>query len=106
MCFVGTFIAGMQHVHPGPGKSPCHFNLPKAVTETGIALWTNLDDLLLQSATVCARGVINSVKQRKYWPPSDTVRYDDFELLFPGKPGDYLDADAFVNYLINAPNNS
>ncbi len=65
-----------------------YFNLPRAIQETHVYLWDDLDDALHDAAVVCARGVIADVHACRFWPPSEGVLYDDFEALFHG------DADA------------
>jgi ATP-dependent helicase/nuclease subunit B len=60
-----------------------YFNLPKAVTETGVSVWDELDGRLVSSARDCAAEVCRLVRAGVYWPPRDRVEYDDFERLFP-----------------------
>lgn len=61
-----------------------YFNLPKATVDTSVTLWDELDPSVLSSAEECARRVIEGIRNRIFWPPSDRVPYDDFESLFPG----------------------
>jgi len=35
--------------------------------------------------------VIESIRNGVYWPPSEKIRYDDFEHLFFGSPLDAVD---------------
>jgi ATP-dependent helicase/nuclease subunit B len=60
-----------------------YFNLPKAVSETGVALWPELTGALEESARVCAAGVVRDIRHRRFWPPALRVTWDDFESLFP-----------------------
>lgn len=65
-----------------------YFNLPKAVTQTGIQLWDNLTAAHLQSAADCAGAVAQSILDGTFWPPAETVEYDDFESLLFGAPAE------------------
>jgi ATP-dependent helicase/nuclease subunit B len=60
-----------------------YFNLPKAITDTELSIWDDFNDGLLKSARACAEGIIRDVKERRFWPPSERLQYDDFEKLFP-----------------------
>ncbi len=64
---------------------PGYFNLPKAVTETGVMMWRNFSDDVEASAVKCAEGVIRRIQEGIFWPPSETPgRMDDFSNLFYG----------------------
>ncbi len=68
-----------------PGESAGgYFNLPKAASETGLALWEGYTPGLAASAWRCAEGVAAAVRAGKFWPPSETVRpeQDVFAALF------------------------
>ena len=61
-----------------------YFNLPKAATETGLALWENYSRELAESAWRCAEGVVAAVRAGEFWPPNEELRadYDRFAPLF------------------------
>jgi ATP-dependent helicase/nuclease subunit B len=61
-----------------------YFNLPKAATETGIALWEDYSPALADSAWTCASGVAAAIQAGQFWPPSETIREeeDNFAALF------------------------
>ena len=65
-----------------------HFHLPRAVTSTGLQLWDDLSDDLIQSAWACAQGVVADIERRTFWPPAPLVKYDTFETLFPRPPAE------------------
>ena len=74
------------------GKIVCgYFNLPKAVSDTGIEIWEGMGDSYLKDAEKCATGVIESIRGGIFWPPSENIRYDDFENLFFGSPLDAVE---------------
>ena len=73
----------------GDDVETAYFNLPKAVTHTGVVPWEGLDASGRASADACARDVIRRIRERVFWPPTERVDYDDFESLF------YGGADAF-----------
>lgn len=63
-----------------------YFNLPKAVTETNIALWENYSPEVAASAWRCLEGVLVAIANREFWPPRELsgrdAEYDDFAPLF------------------------
>jgi ATP-dependent helicase/nuclease subunit B len=61
-----------------------YFNLPKASTETGIAVWDGYTPELAASAWDCATGVAAAIRAGIFWPPSETLPedYDEFATLF------------------------
>ncbi|MFA6567235.1 MAG: PD-(D/E)XK nuclease family protein [Victivallales bacterium] len=68
-----------------------YFNLPKAVSDTGIEIWEGMGDTYLKDAEKCAADVIESIRNGVFWPPSEKIRYDDFENLFFGSPLDAVE---------------
>lgn len=67
-----------------------YFNLPKATSETGIALWEDYTGELQAAADECARGIAAAVKAGRFWPPSEDIKedYDEFAALFQHGVGD------------------
>lgn len=63
-----------------------YFNLPKAVTETNIALWEGYTPEVAASAWRCVEGVLVAIANREFWPPRELsgrdAEYDDFAPLF------------------------
>ncbi len=76
-----------------------YFNLPKALPDTGVAVWESFSDVVLGSARDCARGVVRDIRGRRFLPPATKVRYDDFEDLFRGDVEDCINGEAFYAYL-------
>ncbi len=76
-----------------------YFNLPKALNDTGVVLWNNFSQALLESANACARGVINDIKSRRFWPPSPKTWHDEFESLFTADPALCVNAESFELFL-------
>ena len=58
-----------------------YVNLPKAVTETAVALWEDFDDALQESALRCAEAVGAGVKAGRFWPPVEEPENDEFTAL-------------------------
>lgn len=69
-----------------------YFNLPKAVADTGIAVWAEFSPALAESAARCAEGVAHDIGAGRFWPPAERVAYDDYERLFFGPVPEYVDA--------------
>ena len=61
-----------------------YFNLPKAISETGLSLWGEFPDVLRESAEACADGVISAVRAGRFWPPAGKVAFDQFERIVFG----------------------
>ena len=59
-----------------------YFNLPKAVLETGITEWDDLDSLMPEAMEVAAR-VAERVRNGVFWPPAANVKFDPYETIFP-----------------------
>ena len=72
-----------------------YFNMPKAITSTGIEPWPDFTQALEDSAAACARGVLAAIRSRVFWPPAERVAYDDFERLFHAAYESCIDLDAF-----------
>jgi len=60
----------------------CYFNLPEAISGTAIEPWENFTPEIADSAYRTAEKIIELIRQGVFWPPSDSVQYDDFEALF------------------------
>ncbi len=80
----------------GPEIQCGYFVLPKAVSDTKIDLWQPLPWDLIQACETCAAGVIQAIASGVFWPPSESVHFDDFESLFFHGAADSVDS-SFVN---------
>lgn len=58
-----------------------YINLPRAVSEAGLEMWETIDNTILESAWMCAEGVIRQIQSGIFWPPGPKVKYDDFKSL-------------------------
>jgi len=76
-----------------------YFNLPKAADDTSVVLWDDPSSALLASARACAEGIVSDIKRRRFWPPAQKPKYDDFESLFPADPASCVNAEAFEVFL-------
>lgn len=77
---------------------PCdvgYFNLPKALADTGVEVWNEFTDELAATAETCAAGVIADIRAQRFWPPSERVKNDDFESLFPAAAEECFDVAGF-----------
>lgn len=66
-------LAGEFGVAAGAG----YFNLPKALGETELLLWENLDDTWRAAARRCAAGVAAGVTAGLFWPPTEVPPRDE-----------------------------
>lgn len=73
-----------------------YFNLPKAVSETGISQWCEFNNGMMASAIHCVEGVLDDIARGIFWPPTERVEYDDdFEMLFLNSPDKAFDTKGF-----------
>ncbi len=79
-----------------------YFNLPRTLDDTGVVCWSDAPDNLLESARHCAEGVISDIRNRRFWPPAQTVTIEEFASVFPGDPARCIDAEAFQDFLRQA----
>jgi ATP-dependent helicase/nuclease subunit B len=83
----------MERRFPGAKITTAHVTLSKTKPEIGLDEWSTLEGALLESARVCAEGVIAAIRERQFWPPAEKLPYgDDFEALFLGEPLEAIDA--------------
>ncbi len=77
------YLRALAPEFPGE-RTGGYFNLPKASTATGLALWDDATPELAASAWACATGVAAAIQAGRFWPPSESVNeeYDDFAPLF------------------------
>lgn len=61
-----------------------YITLPKAVAETGLALWDDYTLEVHQAAMRCAAGVCTAIREGRFWPPAEGLRAenDEFATLF------------------------
>lgn len=71
--------------------SAAYFTLPKAVTDTGMKPWDELDERLLQSAANCCAEIIERLQAGVFWPPAARPEHDDFGSLFCRVPEECVD---------------
>ncbi|MFZ4763584.1 MAG: PD-(D/E)XK nuclease family protein [Roseimicrobium sp.] len=75
----------MERCYPGESIVTAHATLGKTQSDIGLDPWPQLEGALLESARVCAEGVVASVGQRLFWPPVECLPYrDNFGALFFG----------------------
>ncbi len=89
-----------------PEVAAGYFNLPKAVGETALSLWSDLTPEVLAAARGCAEGVAAAIRAGEFWPPAELPDdRDTFAALFHHGAGDsiaWLDEGA-PPVLANAP---
>ncbi|PTX91729.1 PD-(D/E)XK nuclease family protein [Opitutus sp. ER46] len=61
-----------------------YVNLPKAVSQTGVAVWEDNSPGLQAAAVRCAEGVCAAIRAGEFWPPNEDLRADndEFAALF------------------------
>ncbi len=62
-----------------------YFNLPDAISETGLYFWKDYTPTITESAYRCAQEIIRRIKEKVFWPPAEKIDYDNFEELHTGE---------------------
>lgn len=78
---------------PGEPVAAGYVTLGRTVEEVRIDLWEGLDEALLDSARLCATGVIESIRQGIFWPPQERQpKWDEFHSLLSPTAEEAVDA--------------
>ncbi|MDY6834061.1 MAG: PD-(D/E)XK nuclease family protein [Chloroflexota bacterium] len=73
-----------------------YFNLPKALGDTGIEIWSGFSNDLMQSARSCAISIIDEISNHRFWPPAEKVPYDNFTRLFHTGISECINVESFT----------
>ncbi len=77
------YLRALAIEFPGTPVSCGYVNLPKAVGDTALVLWPELDESLQASAQACADGVAAAIRAGDFWPPVESAaERDPFAALF------------------------
>jgi ATP-dependent helicase/nuclease subunit B len=60
-----------------PSTEAGYFNLPKAVGETGLSVWSDYTPEIHTAAMRCAEGVAAAVEAGVFWPPAKDAKHDE-----------------------------
>ncbi|HVS51888.1 MAG TPA: PD-(D/E)XK nuclease family protein [Opitutaceae bacterium] len=72
-----------ENLAAGPSVDAGYFNLPKAVGETAVAVWSELTPELRAAADACADGAAAAIRAGEFWPPAELApERDAFAALF------------------------
>ncbi len=83
----------MERHHPNTAIHTAYATLGKTKSDIVVDPWPELEGDLLQSARVCAEGIIAAIRARTFWPPAEKLTFsDDFGHLFFGDPLKAVDA--------------
>lgn len=76
---VPLYVLSMTSLHPDRKISAGYGTLGKTEAEVRVDTWDAMDDDLLKAARTCAEGIIASVRDEIFWPPTDDPpAWDDF----------------------------
>ncbi|MEO6244667.1 MAG: PD-(D/E)XK nuclease family protein [Opitutaceae bacterium] len=77
------YLRALASEFPDTPLSCGYVNLPKAVSDTALVLWPELNGPLQASANACADHVAAAIRAGVFWPPVEwAARQDDFAALF------------------------
>ncbi|NNE91781.1 MAG: hypothetical protein HKN23_09050 [Verrucomicrobiales bacterium] len=87
------YALAIAEKYPGETIETGYGLIGESAQDTQLLTWPELTcgTEMLKSAKTCALGVVESVQARKFWPPSERVRYDDFRDLLFGDPQSAID---------------
>ena len=75
----------MERHFPGSAIQTAYATLGKTKADIALDAWPELEGELLRSARKCAEGVITSIRDRVFWPPTEKLTFgDNFGHLFFG----------------------
>lgn len=88
----------LEERFPGEKISVGYVTLGRTRKEVAISMWEDIDDRYLESAKDCVSGIIESVRNQRFWPPTERLPYrDNFEELFFGDPLTSVDPSCFTD---------
>lgn len=73
-----------------------YFNLPKAISQTGVYVWDGFGPQHVESAEKCLDGAIESIAKGMFWEPAPKVRYENFGALFNNEIEKAFDLEGWV----------
>jgi ATP-dependent helicase/nuclease subunit B len=65
---------------------PCYIQLGASQQDVKFVPWENFSQPDLDAATACLDWITSSIAQKTFWPPSESVKYDDYALLSQNAP--------------------
>lgn len=86
------YLLAMQEKKTSGPLTAAYATLGKAEGEIALDAWTGLDDRLLAAARTCVVGVVEAIRENRFWPPhEDAPPWDDFGDLLGLKPRESID---------------
>ena len=87
----------MEQIGESDAFEVAYFNLPKAVSETGIQIWDTASfNALRPAALECATGIAQAIQARQFWPPKEEVPFDPFADIFFRGPSESVNPDQLI----------
>nr|MBP7143069.1 PD-(D/E)XK nuclease family protein [Opitutaceae bacterium] len=79
----------------GSGIECGYFNLPKAVGDSSLTMWTDFTADLQESANLCLDGITTAIAAGRFWPPAEMAQrdLDDWAELFHHGAAESVDPD-------------
>lgn len=73
--------------------TPGYFKLGDTRAQAELQIWEDFCDADLDAARECAEWIAGRIDAGAFWPPAEKPRYDDYEMLWCGRPaGEVLEA--------------
>lgn len=65
---------------------PCYIQLGASQQDVKFVPWENFSQPDLDAATACLDWITSCIAQKTFWPPSESVKHDDYALLSQNAP--------------------
>jgi ATP-dependent helicase/nuclease subunit B len=77
------YLMAVGPLHPGRPLTAAYVTLGQTQPEVALEPWEELGGELLESARICAAGIVHAVRSGVFWPAKDlNVPWDDFKEMF------------------------
>jgi ATP-dependent helicase/nuclease subunit B len=73
-------VAGLGY----SGAGAAYLAMPKSVQDTNLLEWPEFGQEQVQAALHCATEAVRRIKAQQFWPPTQQVRYDDYQEILLG----------------------
>jgi ATP-dependent helicase/nuclease subunit B len=64
---------------------PCYFTIGSTAADVALLEWKDFSEEDVSAATQCAEWIAEQIAAGVFWPPAESVGYDDYRLLTSGK---------------------
>lgn len=88
---IPLYLLALSKRFPNQSVKSGYVQLGASKGDVLLDLWDELDEELLESARLCAVGVVQRIQERVFWPPAENPEYDSFSDLLLGDAASAVD---------------